>query len=87
MGCSEGFTAQGEVNLRGAHIGGALTFERSTLGNPDGYALQLQQAQAAILLLRNLTKAPVLVDLTHAQVGALVEDSARRLIPRGQEWS
>jgi hypothetical protein len=34
-----GFTAYGEVTLRGAHIGGELLFGGATLLNPDGVAL------------------------------------------------
>jgi hypothetical protein len=34
-----GFTATGEVNLLGAHIGGTLTLVKATLTNPDGPAL------------------------------------------------
>ena len=34
-----GFTATGEVRLRGAHIGGQLDLSGGTLTNPDGFAL------------------------------------------------
>jgi hypothetical protein len=37
---SEGFTANGQVRLSGAHIGGYLDFNGATLSNPDGAALR-----------------------------------------------
>jgi hypothetical protein len=39
MFCREGFTAQGEVNLLGAHVGGTLAFNGAALTNPEGAAL------------------------------------------------
>jgi hypothetical protein len=39
MLCIEGFTAHGEVNLLGAHIGGHLSFDGAILSNPNGLAL------------------------------------------------
>jgi hypothetical protein len=39
LGLNEGFTARGEVVLRGAHIGGQVNFDRATLSNPNGVAL------------------------------------------------
>jgi hypothetical protein len=36
---SDGFTATGEVNLSGAHIGGQVDLRGATLTNPEGYAL------------------------------------------------
>jgi hypothetical protein len=36
---SYGFTASGEVRLRGTHIGGGLLLSGATLANPDGFAL------------------------------------------------
>jgi hypothetical protein len=39
MFCRNGFTAHGEVNLLGAHIGGSLDFTGASLTNTDGYAL------------------------------------------------
>lgn len=73
---SDGFTATGEVRLVDAHIGGNLEFDGATLTKPDGYALDLQEARAGVLLLRDLKEPPGLVDFTHAQVGALVDAPA-----------
>jgi hypothetical protein len=39
MVCGEGFTAHGEVSLRGAHLGGDLVFTGADLVNPNGRAL------------------------------------------------
>jgi hypothetical protein len=39
MYCREGFTAEGEVDLLGAHIGAQLIFDGADLANPDGAAL------------------------------------------------
>jgi hypothetical protein len=69
-----GFTALGEVNLVGAHIGSQLILDGATLTNPNGRALGLQQLRAGELLLRNLTRPPQLVDFTHAEVGTLIDE-------------
>ena len=74
--CRAGFAATGEVNLLGAHIGGTLDVSEATLTNPDGYALDLQELRAGVLLLRDLDEPPRLTDFTHAQVGALVDAPA-----------
>jgi hypothetical protein len=81
MQCTEGFTAEGEVCLSGAHIGGQLSFDGATLTNPDGEALQLQDLQAGTLLLRLQAPPDGLVEFTHAHVGVLVENEASW--PRG----
>jgi hypothetical protein len=72
----QGFTAHGEVGLLGARIGGFLNLSGASLTNPNGRALHLQELQAAALFLRNLAAPPGLVDLTHAQVGVLLDDEA-----------
>jgi hypothetical protein len=72
--CGEGFSARGELHLHGAHIGGGLGFVKATLANPDGRMLFLQDLRATTLLLRDLAPPPERLDLTRAQVGALVDD-------------
>jgi hypothetical protein len=62
----DGLTAEGGVRLGRAHIGGSLEFDGATLTNPDGYALDLQELRAGVLLLRDLNEPPELVDFTHA---------------------
>jgi hypothetical protein len=57
----------------GARVVGQLDLEGATRTNPDGYALDLQELRAGVLLLRDLNEPPELVDFTHAQVGALVD--------------
>jgi hypothetical protein len=42
MWCRSGFTADGQVDLMGARIGGELSFTNSTLSNPGDIALQAQ---------------------------------------------
>jgi hypothetical protein len=76
MFCSEDFTATGEVDLRGAHIGGSLTFKGATFSNPHGHGLSLEDLQARALFLRGFLEPPALVELTHAQVGTLLDDPA-----------
>jgi hypothetical protein len=39
LGLNDGFTAKGEVNLGGAHIGGQLSLGGAQLTNPGGRAL------------------------------------------------
>ena len=80
MECNHGFTAQGEVNLRGAQVSGLLTFRNATLTAPPmashTMALHLTRLQAGELSLR--TAQPIAGDLglAQAQVGALDDDPA-----------
>jgi adhesin HecA-like repeat protein len=72
--CGEGFKATGEVRLLGAHVGGQLNLSGASLTNPGGRALSLQELRASAVVLRDLPEPPDLVDCTHAQVGALVDE-------------
>jgi hypothetical protein len=74
MICRDGFNATGEVRLVGAQMSGQLDFSGATLTNPYGHALHLQELRAGALLLRNLTEPPALIEFTHAQVTALVDE-------------
>jgi hypothetical protein len=74
---TDGFIAQGEVNLRGAHIGGQLTFEDATLASPStDRALNLQELNVHVLDLRPKTPPAGQVDLTHARTRVLVDAEA-----------
>jgi hypothetical protein len=76
--CTDGFTAAGEVSFRGARIGGELTFDGATLTtpNPDRSALNLQELDAQVLVLRPQAPPAGHVDLTHAHVRVLVDPEA-----------
>lgn len=76
--CTDGFQAQGEVSFRGARVGGQLTFHGATLAGPSspGRALNLQELDAHVLVLRPQAPPDGHVDLTHAHVGVLVDPQA-----------
>jgi hypothetical protein len=76
MLCRDGFTAQGEINLVGADIGGALDLNDATLTNPGGVALHLEAARANALFLRPGRRTQGAVDLTNAQVTNFGDDRA-----------
>jgi hypothetical protein len=74
---TDGFTAKGEVNLRGAHIGGQLTFEGASLASPSAdQALTLQELEVQVLDLRPKTPPAGHVDLTHARTRVLIDSEA-----------
>jgi hypothetical protein len=74
---TDGFIARGEVNLRGAHIGGQLTFEGATLARRNSdRALTLQALDARVLDLRPKAPPQGHVDLTHARTRVLVDAEA-----------
>src|SRR5215211_224712 len=73
-----GFSATGGVTFLGAKVGRQLDLSGAalTLTNPDKFALDLQELTASALILRGLVKPPELMRLTHAKVGALVDEPA-----------
>jgi hypothetical protein len=83
--CSNGFKAHGYISLVRARIGGQLTFSdsdvwlcnacRSTLTRQS--PLNLEQAQAARLVLSPLRQPPTEVDLTYARFVVLVDHPDR----------
>jgi hypothetical protein len=75
--CTDGFEAHGEVSFRGARVGGQLTFEGATLASPTaGVALNLQELEAQILVLRPQAPPDGHVDLSRAHVRVLVDSQA-----------
>jgi hypothetical protein len=76
MPCGGGFTAQGEVRLIGAQIGGQLSFDGATLINPSGVALDLEGVRTPTLVLRPQLQPQGMVDLTNAQVDSIVDSQA-----------
>jgi len=75
MFCHTGLTIEGGVILTGAHIREHLGFVGATLSNPNGIAVDLQNARIGTLLL-HLAVRPNAVNLTHAQLGVLDDDPA-----------
>ncbi|MFI0348903.1 hypothetical protein [Actinomadura sp. 9N407] len=53
---NDGFTANGEVDLLGAHIGGKMTFSGATLRNPGGRSLNADRLTAVVAGLTGLIK-------------------------------
>jgi hypothetical protein len=74
MFCRDGFTAQGAVRLVGARIGGRLSFNHATLGDPRGLALDLEAATVHTLVLRPRQTPDGAVDLTNTQVTRFNDD-------------
>jgi hypothetical protein len=64
---------RGVVNLRGARVGGQLTFGGATLShnNPNQRTLDLRELDAQVLVLQTRTVPNGQVDLTHAHVRVL----------------
>lgn len=76
MFCQEGFTAEGEVRLVGARIGGQLGFNGASLSNPGGVALRLNEASVgASLWLRLAAQPNGELDLTSMRVAGALYDS------------
>jgi hypothetical protein len=75
MFCHGGLTIEGGVILTGAHISEHLGFVRAALNNPNGVALDLQNARIGTLLLHPAAR-PGAINLTHAQLGVLDDDPA-----------
>lgn len=70
MFCREGFKAEGEIRLPGAHISGQLLLRGGALSTPNGLALKCNAMQADSLWLDGV-KVTGTVDLTSAQVRTL----------------
>jgi hypothetical protein len=83
--CHMGFTAEGEVNLAGSHVGGQLVFDDATLTNPEGYALVAQALTVnQQMFCRNGFTARGQVNLVGAHIGGrLVFDGATLTNPKG----
>jgi hypothetical protein len=74
MFCRNGFSAEGEVNLVGAHIGGNLEFDRATLTNPTGRALDADSLTVDRgMFCRNGFSAEGEVNLVGAHIGGNLE--------------
>jgi hypothetical protein len=79
--CTEGFTARGAINLRGARITGRLSFHGAILEAPDSdlqdrSGLHLSLLQAAELDLRAAKQIIGGIRLSNARVGTLDDDPA-----------
>jgi hypothetical protein len=77
MFCSEGFTAEGEMRMIAARIGGRLAMTGARLANPDGWALNLEAAEMATLILRPRQPPAGHVCLADAKAGKFYDDPAR----------
>ncbi|MQA86478.1 MAG: hypothetical protein GEV03_18055 [Streptosporangiales bacterium] len=75
MECSQGFTAEGTVRLRGARINGTLSFDQAALIGGDR-ALRLGQAQIEELILTPRQPIQGAVSLVYAHIGVLLDDVA-----------
>ena len=56
--CQQGFQAEGEIRLMGAHIGGQLSLSSATLANPGKPALSADQMTVDGRVLRWGTSRP-----------------------------
>jgi hypothetical protein len=75
MECNQGFTAHGEVSLRGAQVSGMLTFRNAIVTAPT-MALHLTRLQAGELCLRTAQPIGGALGLAQARVGTLDDDPA-----------
>lgn len=75
MFCTEGFTADGQVRLTGAHIGGQLTCTGGTFRNPGDIALDLERAE----IVGNVLMRPAVFEgalgVTNTRVGHWQDDA------------
>ena len=70
----EGFSADGEVRLLSANIGGNLDCESGTLRNPEGCALNAENAKIGGRLTWRKMSGGGAVHLGHAAAGVLVDE-------------
>jgi hypothetical protein len=76
MFCTNGFTAEGQVDLSGTRIGGILSFAGAKLDNPNDVALNFREGRAASLDLSTQRCPQGIIDLTNAQVGGYQDEMA-----------
>ncbi|MEU5719289.1 oxidoreductase [Streptomyces sp. NPDC020403] len=72
----QGFTARGEFSLYGAHIGTRVDLRDATFTNPGDLALDFERLNTPALYLLPRNSPDGRVDLSHAKVGTLYDDSA-----------
>jgi hypothetical protein len=67
--------ADGRIRVAGATIGGELSLKQARISDPAGTALEAAGLHVAELSLRTAEPVQGLVDLQHAQIGILRDDS------------
>ncbi len=76
MMCSDGFTAEGTVSLRGARVNGMLSFRGAVLrGGPDVPALNANHIEARELVLVPSEPIRGMVNLTYSRIGVILDDT------------
>ncbi len=76
MLCGRGFSAEGEVSLAGAHIGGRLVCQDSRFSNPDGLALNLFGATVSDTLFVESVELEGTLNLTAAKTSNYYDNPA-----------
>ncbi|HUR01842.1 MAG TPA: hypothetical protein VM347_04830 [Nonomuraea sp.] len=76
LSCGRGFTSDGELVLIGTRVRRLVTLNGATLSNPGGLALAAWQLEASELYLRPEEAPEGIVDLRHARIGVLRDDTA-----------
>ena len=76
MFCRQGFSASGEVSMRGAHIGGALDCREGQFSNPNGLALVLERATVSGSLFMESAVLQGTLDLTAAKTSSYHDNRA-----------
>jgi hypothetical protein len=73
MECSDGFSADGPVRLRGARIDGTLSFDRGAIRAPGRRALHLSHARVEELILT--PREPILGEVTlgHSSIDVILD--------------
>ncbi|MFJ3732519.1 hypothetical protein [[Kitasatospora] papulosa] len=72
----QGLTVRGEFSLYGAHVGTRVDLRDAILTNPGSIALDFERLTTPALYLLPRRSPDGLVDLSHAKVGTLHDDSA-----------
>ncbi|MEV0559110.1 oxidoreductase [Streptomyces sp. NPDC050597] len=70
-----GFTAEGSIDLAGARVNGLITLCNAQIMAPDGVALAMPHTQAEEVDLRMVRPPQGLVDLRHAMLGIIRDES------------
>jgi hypothetical protein len=73
MECSQGFTAEGAVRLRGARVNGTLSFHDGALSAPDRRVLHLSHAQVKELILTPRTPIEGEVTLGYSTIDVILD--------------
>lgn len=76
--CDDGFSAEGEVRLAGAQIGGHLSLRNASLSTPEGWALTAEGIRVEQHMLLNEGRYVGELQLSRAEIGGYLDLSHAR---------